>query len=314
MNILITGAFGLVGTYVLDALEKENHTLRCFDVKTKRNLKIAKKYLNRHEVIWGDIRSLEDNRKIVENQDVIIHLAAILPPITERNRTIAEEVNISGLKNLITAVSELPKPPKLLFSSSVSIYGDTRSKQQPISIEEEFQPTEDYARHKILGMNLLKQSSLQYAIFVLGVITPVKFLLIDPKMFETPIDTNIELLHPLDIGKAYVNSISNEDIWYKTHHIAGGASCRVKYYDYVTEAMSAMGIGALPKEAFGGSLYHSSFMSSEESEQLLNYQKHSYKDIISDMKKYNKLQIIIARMFKPLFRRFILRKSPYYKK
>ncbi|MHA1157046.1 MAG: NAD-dependent epimerase/dehydratase family protein [Candidatus Heimdallarchaeota archaeon] len=314
MNVLITGAFGLIGSSLLETLENEDFNVRCFDVKTRKTRKRAKKFRNKFEIIWGDIRNKEDVTKAVADQDFIIHLAFFLPPINDENRRDATEVNITGTKNIIESARNLTKPPKLIFASSVAIYGDTREKHQPINTNEKPNPTDNYSKHKVECMNLIKQSNLTYSIYILGVITPVKELMYDAKMFDVPIDTNIELLHPFDVGAAFANGLTNEKIWNKTLHIAGGPSCRLNYRNFVNSTMKAMGIGSIPDEAFGGSIYHSSFLSSEESNKMLNYQHHSYDDIISDMRKYNELVISIAKLLKPIIRRFILNQSPYYKK
>lgn len=314
MNVLITGAFGLVGSSLLETLENKDFNVRCFDIKTRKTRKNSRRFRNKFEILWGDIRNKEDVSKAVADQDFIIHLAYFLPPINDKNRRDAIETNVTGTKNIIESAREQATPPKLIFASSVAIYGDTREKHQPININEKPNPVDDYSKHKVECMKLIKQSELTYSIYILGVIPPVKELLYDAKMFDVPIGTNIELLHPFDVSLAFANGLTNEKIWNKTLHIAGGPSCRLNYRNFVNSTMKAMGIGTIPDEAYGGNIYHSSFLSSEESNEILNYHHHSYEDIISDMIKYNKLAISIAKLLRPVIRSFILKQSPYYKK
>ncbi len=313
MNVLITGAFGVIGSNLLETLEDKDFNVRCFDIKTRKTRKNARRFRRKFDIVWGDIRNKEDVAKAVSDQDFIIHLAYFLPPINNKNRMDATEVNITGTKNIIESAKNQTTPPKLIFASSVAIYGDTRGKHQPITTNEKPNPVDDYSKHKVECMNLIKQSNLTYSIYILGVIPPVKELMYDAKMFDVPINTNIELLHPFDVGTAFVNGLLSEKIWNTTLHIAGGSSCRLNYRNFVNSTMKAMGIGSIPDEAFGGNIYHSSYLSSEESNEILNYQHHSYDDIISDMRKYNKLVISIAKLLRPIIRRFILHQSPYYK-
>ena len=42
MKVLVTGAFGSVGTYVLKELLKQDHQVRCFDISTKLTKKRSK--------------------------------------------------------------------------------------------------------------------------------------------------------------------------------------------------------------------------------------------------------------------------------
>ena len=42
MKVLLTGAFGNVGLSTLEELLKRNYDIRIFDIKTKRNKRLAK--------------------------------------------------------------------------------------------------------------------------------------------------------------------------------------------------------------------------------------------------------------------------------
>jgi len=57
MNVLLTGAFGNVGTSTLAQLLNQGHRVRCLDLKTKTNEKAARRIVDRAEVMWGDLRN-----------------------------------------------------------------------------------------------------------------------------------------------------------------------------------------------------------------------------------------------------------------
>ncbi len=311
MNILVTGSFGQIGSKVLKNLSQTNHNICCFDLKNKQTKKVARNYKNRFKIFWGDIRDKNRLAQVVINQDLIILLAFHLPPINDANLSFAREVNITGIENLIELAKKQSVPPKIIFASSVSIYGEVRSKPQLISVDAEPNPVDYYAKHKVECMNILKKSALTYSIFILGFIPPIDSLRIDPMMFEMPLDTNIELLHEKDVALAFENAISNDAIWKKTFHIAGGEKCRLKYSDFIDQSMNTMGLGILPKEAFGGQNYHSCFMSTERSQTILNYQHNTTQDILNDMKEANEAIIVLVKTFRPLIRRYLIKQSPY---
>ena len=310
---MITGAFGTVGPYIIRELLKQNHKVRCFDISTKATKKRSKEFKKNVEIIWGDIRDFNLVSKAIHEQEVILHIAFILPPLTDTHVTFSREVNIGGTKNILQAIKETKGKQKLIFASSVDIYGDTRQKKQPIKTTEETNPANNYGSNKVECTDLIKKSGIDYSIFILGFLPPLTNLTFDPKMFDVPLDTNIELVHMEDAGLAFANGVTSSEIWKKTLHIAGGKSCRLNYLDFIQRSMKEMGVNELPVEAFGGELYHCSYLSSEESNKLLNYQNHSYDDILFDMKKNNKSLIFLVKLFRSIARRYLLKKSYYYK-
>ena len=104
MKVLVTGAFGNVGTYTLQKLLAQGYSIRCFDLKTKRNQKTAHKFRKRVEIFWGDIRDKKLVEQAVREQDIVIHLASILPPMVNTKPKFAWEVNVEGLANLLSAI------------------------------------------------------------------------------------------------------------------------------------------------------------------------------------------------------------------
>ena len=84
MRILLTGAFGNVGLSVLKELLDRDHDIRILEIKNRKNLRISRKIQKDVEIIWGDITNKLDVEKAVKSRDVIIHLAAIIPPLADR--------------------------------------------------------------------------------------------------------------------------------------------------------------------------------------------------------------------------------------
>jgi len=82
MNILLTGRFGNVGTSTLGELLKQGHRVRCFDLKTKMSEKAAQRIADRAEVMWGDLRNPSDVAAAVQGQEVVVHLAFIIPKLS----------------------------------------------------------------------------------------------------------------------------------------------------------------------------------------------------------------------------------------
>ena len=317
MKVLLTGAFGNVGLSTLEELIKKGYKVRAFDIKNRKNLKLAKKYKNKVEIIWGDVRNPEDVEKAVEGQDVVIHLAAIIPPLADRNPKLAEAVNVGGTLNIIKAMERQPKKPRLIFTSSVAVYGDRR-KSPLIKPDDPPNPNPDdeYAKQKLKCEELIRQSKLEWVIFRLTYIVSPDKLQLDPLMFKMPLDTCIEICHTKDAGLALSNAVENEKIWGKILHIAGGEKCRITYKEYIDKMMEILGLGKgfLPDEAFSKGNFHCGFMTTEESQKLLHYQRHTLDDYFNEVKKKVRFRRYFMKIFKPVIRIYLLRNSPYYKK
>ncbi len=124
MNILLTRAFGNVGLSTIKELSKKNYNIRIFDIENSKNKKIAKDYEGKVEIIWGDLRNSEDVNKAVSGMDIVLHVAAIIPPLADAQPKFAEEVNVGGTSNIIKAMKMQPQKPRLVYTSSIAIYGD----------------------------------------------------------------------------------------------------------------------------------------------------------------------------------------------
>ena len=316
MNILLTGAFGNVGLSTLKELINRGHDVRIFEIKNSRNKTLAKKFRNKIEIIWGDLRNLEEVEVAIKERDIVIHVAAIIPPLADHKPKFAEAVNVGGTLNIIKAIEKQPQKPRLIFTSSIAIYGDRR-KNPLINPSDHPNPNEDdeYAKQKLKCEALIKKSKLDWAIFRLTYIVSPNKLQMDPIMFEMPLETSIEICDTKDVGLALANAVESNEIWGKTLHIAGGEKCRTTYADYLDKMLELFGIGkgALPAEAFNEKEFHCGFMATEKSQELLYYQRHTIDDYYREVKKKVAFMRIFTITFRPIVRKYLLNKSPYYK-
>jgi nucleoside-diphosphate-sugar epimerase len=78
MKVLLTGAFGNLGTRTIESLLDQGHEVRCLDLETKKNRKRARWFGNRIETAWGDVRRPSDLEAAVRDREVVLHLAFII--------------------------------------------------------------------------------------------------------------------------------------------------------------------------------------------------------------------------------------------
>jgi len=143
-RILVTGAFGQIGTELVSALQKKYgmDAIVVFDKKNDPNYKGA--------AVTGDVTDLVLLREAVEKHRVgtIYHLASILSATGEQKPDVAWRVNMEGLRNVLDLAREFKL--KVFWPSSIAVFGPTTPRdmtpQQTI-----LEPTTMYGVTKVSG-------------------------------------------------------------------------------------------------------------------------------------------------------------------
>ena len=315
MKVLLTGAFGNFGTTTLHCLLEQGHEVRCFDLQTNANQKTAAKFDNKIETIWGDVRRPEDLALAVQDRDAVIHLAFIVDMLSSENQPEwAWEINVGGTTNLLDAIKGNSDPSKIIFASSTSVFGHTQHLDPPRTLSDPVQPTSIYTNHKVECEELIKKSGLDWSILRIAFSPPESSGSFEPVLFQLEPESRLEFVHPRDVGLAVANAVSSTEIWGKTLLVGGGSGCQLYYRDFIRKLMKAIGIQPLPDDAFA--LPPSSpmdWVDSSECQMLLNYQKHSFEDFVSEIPASMGSSRYLVRLMGPLIRRSILNQSPYLK-
>jgi len=316
MRVLLTGAFGNIGVSTLEKLIAQGHNVTCFDVKTRANEKTARRFKGRTGILWGDLRRPEDVAAAVRDQDAVVHLAFVIPKLSatgigcEDQPDWAREINVGGTRNLIQAMKAQPKPPRLIFSSTMHVYGMTQDQRPPRKVKDAVQGTDHYTRHKIECERMVKHSGLRWAILRFGAVLPLS-LRLDPGMFDVPLDNRMEFVHTRDVGLAVANAVSSDKVWWKTLHIGGGPRCQFYFREMAARLLGAMGVGMLPDEAFATQPFATDWLDTSESQRILQYQRYGFGDYVQEMAALLGFRRYLIRLFRPLVRAYLLRKSPY---
>lgn len=325
MKVLLTGAFGNLGANTLkNLLENHKHELTCFDVQNPRNEKERDRLLavGEFRTIWGDITDPETVKQAVEGQDCILHLAAIIPPLTEQAPELAHRVNVEGTHNVIEAAKQQKKQPKLVFTSSITVHGKRQCEPPPRRADESLQPTDVYTTTKCESEKELKASGLEWTILRVGAAMPVDIMGWQSSesleySFAIPLDQRIEVVHPLDVATAIANA-PEADTAGKVLFLGGGKTCQMTNRDLQTHLFKALGIGMVCERAYripkdDSDYWTTDFMDTEESQRILKFQKHSFDRYIEDLRRTFGWKRYFTLMLGPIIRRWIVRYSPYYK-
>jgi nucleoside-diphosphate-sugar epimerase len=318
MKVFLTGALGNIGLSTLRALLVEGHDVVAFDLESRRARRLATGFDGRVRFVWGDITAPETLRSAMEGVDAVIHLAAIIPPSTDRAPDLARKVNVDATENLIAQMEASPTAKRLVFASSQGVFGDIQDREPPLRVDSPVSATDEYGRHKVKCEQTIRQSHLRWSILRLAAVTPIHLQAQDPSiMFEFSPDARFEFLHPADAGTAFARAVGCEASISKTLFIAGGANCRMTYYDFTSALMKAIGIGPIPIDAFVRTTprrFFGDWVDTEESQRLLRYQTRGLNEQLADMRNDFGMLVPVIRLVRPLATWFVTRSSAYLKR
>lgn len=325
MKVLITGGLGNVGTSALEELAQRGHQVCCLDLKTPANVlkarrlaKVVAAMPGKMETIWADLRRPAELLAAVRGQDVVVHLAFIIPKLSatgvecEAEPAWAQEINVGGTRNLVEAMKAQPRPPKLLFASSYHIYGLTQHRVPPLTLADPVRPIEHYAQHKVMCERMVRTSGLEWAIYRLAATLPLSMKL-DPAMFEIPLENRMEFVHTRDVGKAIAVGVDEPALWRRTWLIGGGSRCQYYYHEIAQIVLTGLGVGMLPEVAFSPTPFPTDWVDTSASQGLLHYQQRDLHDYVGDMRRYLGYRHVLIQIFRPLVRLHLLSKSPYWR-
>lgn len=166
MRVLITGAGGFIGRNLTGELLREGR----LNDRTGQSQSIEQIVLldndlveasdSRLTLLRADITSPETLRQIAAQKfDTIFHLAAVLTSVAEREPTRALSINITALSNLIEAVGSKQAPPRIIFPSSLAVFGGLL----PDTVDDDYmrRPQTTYGTHKAIAELLLADATRQ---------------------------------------------------------------------------------------------------------------------------------------------------------
>ena len=148
-RILVTGSSGFVGTNLVEELKRQDADVLTLTDHGGRRIDIRDQ--QRVEAIINEIRNI----------DIVYHLAAITSvPVSFENPRETYDVNVLGTLNILELCRSC-NAEKIVFASSY-VYGQPQ--YMPIDEEHPLQPTNPYARSKILGEELCRAYNTDFGV------------------------------------------------------------------------------------------------------------------------------------------------------
>lgn len=300
MNILITGGYGNIGLAVINQCLKQGHIATVFEIKNNRSKKLSSKFKRKSvKTIFGDIRVPGDVDQALTNQDAVIHLAAILPPLSDEKPILCNEVNVTGIRNLIESILKNGNKAVLIEVSSASVMGCTQNKTPPIKSTDKLTGIDTYSKTKIEAEAIVEKSGVKFGIYRLAGVSPTYininyFLNMIKVMFDMPLNARCEIV--LDIDVAFALVVAAEQIYKKNElrgdkgFIAGGKTngCQLTNREMLSSVFNEIGLVFPRDELFSDDInnYYLDWYDTVETQNMLKYQNHTFEQWKTLIKKY----------------------------
>ena len=330
MKILITGAFGNVGKAVIDESHKRGHEIIVFEIDNKKTRKDSRKYGNKIEkVLFGDIRNFKDVRKAVQQCDAVIHLAAVIPPVSRKHRELTMDVNYGGTVNLIDAIKEAKRPMPFVFTSSASVMGPTQLQNKLVDRNDPLVVTGNYEESKIKCEEFLKENADSYLIFRLAGVLPtfsaLSFMSALPfleEIFDMHPDMRLEMIMAKDVATALVtgaeklrSGVTQENQAY----ILGGGErngWQLRGGEFLSRLFGSLSLPVPDRKYFTQDIngYHLDWYDTEEAQREFDFQNHSIDNYLKHIKKAFRIFKLPSILFRKLVLKRIVKMSPHHDK
>src|SRR5437764_2784228 len=161
MRIVITGGCGFLGRRVAIRLLQRGSALGEVDELVRYNKAVPALPLpedRRIKLITGDIADRDTVRSLIApGTDAVFHLAAIVSGQAEADTDLGYRVNLDGTRAVLDACRALGTAPKLVFASSLAVYGGALPPQ--VGDDTALTPQSPYGAQKAIGELLVNDYS-----------------------------------------------------------------------------------------------------------------------------------------------------------
>lgn len=261
-KVAITGGSGAMGKNTVESvLSSENkYFVRLLFLNTFKDkcyaLDLKRKYGDRVEIIFGDVRNKKDCLRLTKDVDYVLHLAALIPPKADHDEKRTIETNYYGTVNMVDAVIENGKnrkEAKFVHISTVATYGNRDEKHpwgrvgDPLLVS----AYDVYGTSKVRGERYVLDSSLKTWAVVrqTGILYDNMLMnnIKDGLMFHTCWNVPIEWATAKDSGRLMQRILEVDEegradrFWKRVFNLGDGEKARQTGYETFDDGFKLIG-------------------------------------------------------------------------
>lgn len=325
-KVLVTGGFGLVGSQTVRRLVADGHRVVATDLGTPTQRKAARTLPAGVEAHWADLTDSGDVDRLLAatSPTAIVHLAAVIPPAIYRSPALGRRVNVDATVTLLRAAQARPHPVRFIQASSNAVYGarNPHRSAELLRADSPMNPADLYGAHKAEAEQHIRSSNLEWVILRLGGVISVDPeampFSVDALFFESalPTDGRIHTVDVRDVARAFA-AATTADVVGETLLIAGDESHRIRQGEVGKALAAARGlVDVLPGGRPGDpdsddDWFVTDWMDTARSQQVLQFQHHSWPDMLDEMRATAGWRRYPMRLISPLARRFLKSRAAY---
>lgn len=325
-KVLVTGGFGLVGSQTVRRLAAEGHQVVASDLGTEEQRKASVSLSDGVEARWADLTDPgEVDRLLAETSPtVIIHLAAVIPPVIYRQPELARRVNVDATVALLRAAEACALPPRFIHASSNAVHGarNPHTHHELLRDDSPVRPSDLYGVHKAEAEEHVRSSDLQWVILRLGGVMSVDpgampFSL-DALFFESalPVDGRMHSVDVRDVAAAFA-AATTADVVGEILLIGGDETHLLRQGGVGKALAAARGLTDVLPEGRPGDpdsdedWFITDWMDTTRAQQALSFQQHSWPDMLDEMRAATGWRRYPMQLVAPLARLVLKRRAAY---
>jgi len=325
-TVLVTGGFGLVGSQTVRRLAADGHRVVATDLGTAAQRKAARSLPAGVEARWADLTDPDQVDRLVAETSprVIVHLAAVIPPVIYGNPELARRVNVDATVALLRAAESLRHRVRFVQASSNAVHGarNPHRHREPLTADTELRPSDLYGAHKAEAEQYVKFSRVEWVILrlagVLSVEPGAMPFSIDALFFESALPTDGRM-HSIDVrdAAAAFATATTADVAGEVLLIGGDESHLLLQGDVGKALAAARGLtdvlpGGRPGDPDSDEdWFVTDWMDTSRAQEALQFQHHAWPDMLAEMRAAAGWRRYPMQLVAPIARRFLKRRAAY---